>query len=181
MHYCVADYVMDIAQNAVEAGARNVGIEYRETETAIEVEVRDDGRGMSEEARGRALDPFFTDGIKHPGRSVGLGLPFLVQGVEQAGGDWDLESGPGSGTRVSFSFPKGNADAPPEGDLPGLFRALLCLDGDHELVVHRRGGRRVGAQGYELRRSELEEALGGLGTAASLGLLREYIESQEEA
>ncbi len=180
MHYCVADYVLDIAQNALEAGARNVRVEYGSAGDAIEVEVIDDGSGMSAEIRSRALDPFHTDGIKHPGRSVGLGLPFLVQGVEQAGGGWSLESRPGWGTRVSFSFPKGGLDTPPEGDLPGLFRSLLCLDGRHELVVRRRkvsqGG---GAAEYMLSRGELELALGELGTGASLGLLLDYIESQE--
>ena len=185
MHYALCDYVLDIAQNAVEAGSREVRIEFVESEEAIDVLVSDDGRGMTAEERKRALDPFYSDGTKHARRKVGLGLPFLAQAVAQADGIWSLESERGRGTKVSFRFPKGNVDCPPVGDVPGLFLSALCLPGGHEMVVRRvkpapAGGAGGGSSEYELRRSELAEAVGGLERASSLSLIREYLESQEE-
>jgi hypothetical protein len=175
MHYALGDYVLDIAQNAVEAGPRDVTVELDEAEDAFRVAVRDDGRGMTEDERARALDPFYTDGTKHAGRKVGLGLPFLVQAVEQAGGSWSLESEKGVGTKVEFAFPAASVDSPPVGDIPSLIFALLCLPGGHEMVVRRSGPK----GSYEHRRSELAEALGGLERASSLALLKDYLASME--
>ena len=181
MHYALCDYVLDVVQNAVEAGSREVRIEFVESADATSVIVSDDGRGMTAAERERALDPFYSDGTKHAKRKVGLGLPFLAQAVAQAGGELSLESEKGVCTKVAFRFPKGNVDCPPQGDVPGLFLSALCLPGGHEMVVRRvmpeAGG---GSSEYELRRSELSEAVGGLERASSLALLREYLESQEE-
>lgn len=178
MHYCLEDYVLDIAQNAVEAGSRTVAITLVEDGESRRVDIVDDGKGMGEEELKRALDPFYTDGQKHAKRKVGLGLPFLKQATDQAEGDFRIESEKGRGTRVSFSFPLANLDSPPLGELPSLFLSLLCLPGDHEMVIRRS---RLGedALDYELVRSELAEALGGLELASSLALLRDYLVSQE--
>lgn len=179
MHYALCDYVLDIAQNAVEAGSTSVSVDFVETEKETSVVVADDGCGMSEEELGRALDPFYSDGKKHSKRRVGLGLPFLKQATEQANGTFSIESKKGKGTRVAFSFPKDNVDSPPTGGIPELFLSLLCLPGGHELAVRRRReGER--ALSYELSRRELSEAVGGLERGDSLSLLREYLASQEE-
>lgn len=175
MHYGLGDYVLDIAQNAVEAGSSEVVVELDESEDGVGVKVRDDGRGMTAEERARALDPFYSDGTKHAKRRVGLGLPFLVQAAEQAGGRWAIESVKGSGTEVRFSFPAASVDSPPTGDIPSLILGLLCLPGEYEMIVRRKGPR----GSYELRRSEVSEALGSLERASSLGLLKDYLNSQE--
>jgi hypothetical protein len=176
MHYGLGDYVLDIAQNAVEAGSGEVVVELDESDAGFRVAVSDDGRGMTEEERARALDPFFTDGTKHAKRKVGLGLPFLVQAVELSGGRWSIESEKGAGTKVEFSFPAANVDSPPTGDVPSLILGLLCLPDCREMIVRRSGPR----GSYELKRSELAEALGGLERASSLALLKEYLASMED-
>ncbi len=182
MHFCLCDFVLDITQNAVEAGARNIELDLFEGEGRISVRVSDDGGGMTEEERARALDPFHTDGTKHPGRKVGLGLPFLVQGVQAAGGSWSIESRRGKGTTVSFSFPADHVDTPPLGDVAGLFRSVLAFDGAYGMRIRRRReagfGGREGTE-YELSRSELEEAAGNFSEASSLILLGRYLESLE--
>jgi hypothetical protein len=175
MHFGLGDYVLDIAQNAAEAGPAEVTVDLDESVDGIRVAVSDDGRGMTAEERAKALDPFYTDGTKHAGRRVGLGLPFLVQAVEAAGGSWAIESTKGAGTKVEFSFPSASVDSPPTGDLPSLFLGLLCLPGGHEMLLRRKGPR----GSYELRRSELSEAVGGLERASSLALLRDYLRSIE--
>ena len=39
---------------------------------------------MTDEELKKAVDPFYTDGLKHKKRKVGLGLPFMIQAVQQA-------------------------------------------------------------------------------------------------
>jgi Signal transduction histidine kinase len=175
MHYGLGDYVLDIAQNAVEAGSGEVVVALEESAEGFRVTIQDDGCGMTEDERARALDPFYTDGKKHAKRKVGLGLPFLVEAVELAGGSWSLESKKGEGTRVEFFFPSSNIDSPPTGDVAGLILGILCLPGSHEMLVRRTGPR----GSYELKRSELSEAVGGLERASSLGLLKDYLVSME--
>lgn len=152
-------------------------LKLEESEAGVRVEIRDDGRGMDEVELRLALDPFHSDGKKHAKRRVGLGLPFLVQGVEQAGGEFAIESKRGEGSSVRFRFPAENPDRPPLGDLPELFLVLLTLRGAKEMLIRRT---RADGSGYEIRRSELAEALGGLERADSLALLREYLVSQED-
>jgi hypothetical protein len=175
MHYGLGDYVLDITQNAVEAGSCKVVVELDESEEGFRVTVSDDGRGMTADERARALDPFYTDGTKHARRKVGLGLPFLVQAVDLAGGCWSIESEKGVGTKVRFDFPAASVDSPPVGELPSLILGLLCLPGDHEMIVRRSGPR----GSYELKRSELADAVGGLERASSLALLMDYLTSME--
>lgn len=177
MHFAVCDFLLDLVQNSVEAGARTVRIDVVESGGSIDATVEDDGKGMDERELERAKDPFYTDGTKHARRKVGLGLPFLIQAVEQAGGDFRISSRKGSGTRVSFGFPADGVDTPPLGDLPGLFLSAMCFDGDYELVIRRRApARRVD---YEIRRSEILGAVGPLDDAGALVSVREFLASQE--
>jgi len=159
----------------VELELREDGSDYRFT-------VSDDGRGMDAAELARAADPFVTDGAKHPGRRVGLGLPFLLQTAEQSGGGAELRSEKGKGTVVSARFDAANIDFPPEGDVPGLFRTAFMFGGPKDVAI-RRFRRRAGLPtlDYGVRRSELEDALGGLGDAGALVLLGRYLASLEEA
>ncbi len=181
MHFAIVDFVADIAQNAVEAGASLVTVEIEEGEDSVLVRVTDDGCGMDEEGKSRAMDPFRSGAAKHPGRKVGLGLQSLATTVGQNGGMFSLESEKGRGSKVEFRFDRRQVDCPPMGDLPRLFLSTLCLPGDHELII-RRQRRSMTAEAvleYRLSRQELAEALGGLERASSLALLKEYLESQE--
>ena len=115
MHFGLGDYVLDIAQNAVEAGSVAVVVDLDETVDAFRVSVSDDGRGMTAEERARALDPFYTDGTKHVKRKVGLGLPFLVQAVDLAGGRWTIESEKGRGHESRIFLSRCVRGQPPDG------------------------------------------------------------------
>jgi len=177
VHFAVCDFLLDLVQNSVEAGARTVRIDVVESGGSIDATVEDDGKGMDERELERAKDPFYTDGTKHARRKVGLGLPFLIQATEQAGGDFRISSRKGSGTRVSFGFPVDGVDTPPLGDLPGLFLSAMCFDGDYELVIRRRAPAR--GVDYEIRRSEILEAAGPLDDASALVAVREFLASHE--
>jgi hypothetical protein len=172
----LADLVTDITQNACEAGADTVELEITESEKEFRFLVKDNGKGMTEEELSRVVDPFVTDGIKHPNRKVGLGLPFLIQTAEQSNGGWDIKSEKGKGTKVTAWFDSTNVDMPPVGDISGMFRTILMFDTRAEIVIRRKP---EGGDEYEVRKSELAEALGGLEDAGSLVLLDQYLRSLE--
>lgn len=105
MHGTIGDFILDLVENSVEAGSSFIEVEIGEAEDGVHVRVADDGCGMNSEERERALDSLKNSGAKHPGRKVGLGLPFIQQAVEQAGGSFSLQSEKGRGTKVCFFFP----------------------------------------------------------------------------
>ena len=180
MHFTLADLVTDITQNACESGAKLVELEVKESGGEFRFLVRDNGKGMTKEEMNNAIDPFVTDGEKHPHRKVGLGLPFLIQTAAQSGGGWDAQSEKGKGTTATAWFDTGNVDTPPVGDLPGMFRTVLMFEGPEDIVI-RRSRQRDGEEtlDYEIRKTELAEALGGLDDAGSLMLLDQYLRSLE--
>jgi len=136
---------------------------------------------MTREELSRVTDPFVTDGVKHPHRKVGLGLPFLLQTAEQSGGGCNLDSEKGRGTTVTAWFDTGNIDMPPEGDVPGMFRSVFMFRGPKDIVVRRfRDRAGMPPLDYEVRRTELEDALGSLEDTESLILLGRYLRSLEE-
>jgi signal transduction histidine kinase len=76
---------------------------------AIAVAVSDDGSGMPEEVRQRALEPFFT--TKGPGRGTGLGLASVYGFATQAGGTVSIQSSVGRGTTVRIILPSASQSA----------------------------------------------------------------------
>lgn len=181
MHAAVCDFILDCLQNSIEAGARVVKLELAETAETISVSIEDDGIGMTDDEQQRAVDPFYTDGVKHKERKVGLGLPFMIQAVQQVEGDWSLDSEKGRGTGLKFSFNSAHVDTPPMGDISGMILQALMFDGDFELEFDRKYEKNGAAEGYFLKRTELIEVLGDLNDADSLILAKQFLRSQEEA
>ena len=204
MHFTLTDLVTDITQNGVESGAALVELFISETSDSsgkgeFRFTVKDNGKGMSGKELKRAQDPFVTDGVKHPHRKVGLGLPFLIQTAEASGGGWKMESrkrgeaessggepspmgtAECSGTEISAWFDLGNVDTPPVGDIPGMFRTVLLFGGPEEMSIRRFRDTPAGRLDYEIRKTELASALGDLEDTQSLILLDQYLRSLEDA
>lgn len=178
MHYSLCDMIADITQNSIEAGANHIALECVQNADALNVTVQDDGKGMSKETLVKAQNPFYTDGIKHPKRKVGLGIPFLIQTAEETNGFWNIQSEPGKGTTVTMRFNLKNIDTPPVGSLSELFFSVMTLPGEYDMDIHRVDF--VAQRDYSFNRNELKEALGGeLSSAASQLLLKKFIDSQE--
>ena len=117
-------HMLDIAENSLRAGAKLIRIRLRDDEAAdrIELEVEDDGAGMTPEQCEAALSPFHTTRTE---RSVGLGLPLLAQAAREAEGDCELESKPGTGTKVRAWFQASHPDCRPLGDFMATFVTLM--------------------------------------------------------
>lgn len=69
----------------------------------LRIAVRDRGKGMSPEVLERVGEPFFT--TKAPGHGMGLGLFLTRAVVESLGGNLDINSTVGVGTRVVITLP----------------------------------------------------------------------------
>ncbi|RPI80601.1 MAG: ATP-binding protein [Chloroflexi bacterium] len=117
-------HLLDIAENSVAAGARNISISMKEDllHDILEASVTDDGKGMTAEQAARVLDPFVTSRTT---RKVGLGLPLLKAAAEACQGGLELFSEPGKGTRVVVNFQHSHIDRMPVGDLPGTILSLV--------------------------------------------------------
>lgn len=75
----------------------------------VELRVADNGTGMSEDVRQRAVDPFFT--TKPQGRGTGLGLSMVFGYVRQSNGSMRIDSEPGVGTVITILMPHYAAQA----------------------------------------------------------------------
>ena len=96
-------HILDMVQNAVEAGASKIEIRIDEDLKAdrLRIEIRDNGRGLSEDQKAKVLDPFYTT---RKTRHIGLGLPLFFTACRQCGGNLDVYSTPGGGRRFKPIF-----------------------------------------------------------------------------
>ena len=175
MHATVCDYMADTVQNSMEAGATRVDVELVEDGETVRVAIKDNGKGMDDSTQRRVWNPFYSEAGKHDKRRVGLGLPFLRQAVEATGGTVSLESEPGRGTTLEYSFGAKHLDMPPLGNVPRTIISLMNYAEQCELRFTRsRGGR-----SYTIGRQELVDALGNLDEVGNIVLAREFLEGQE--
>lgn len=121
--------ILDIAQNSIAAGARNISISLLEDEGGqLKITVSDDGRGMSGEVVKKAADPFYTTRTT---RKVGLGLPLFRMAAELTGGELVINSitsdddSVNHGTTVTAVFNTGSVDCPPLGDMLETIAVLI--------------------------------------------------------
>ncbi len=174
MHYTLCDQIADIVQNSMEAGATEIQVELVENEKVAVVYVRDNGPGFE-------YKPLYTNGLKHPHRTTGLGLAFLAQTVEQTDGSWKIDSSE-NGTTVQMEFNLTHIDTPPIGDVPLLFRDLLVQHSGKEsllLTVHRMKEADNVRKEYFFTNVQLAEAIGDIQTAGGLALLETFLRNQE--
>lgn len=112
----------------------------------LQLEVRDDGIGMSEETRLRCLEPFYSTKAQRGG--TGLGLAMVYGMMQRHEGSIEVESTQGKGTCVRLIFPVRETTtqaAKTDVIVPEKTEVLrvLCIDDEpnvRELVVDCLGG-----------------------------------------
>lgn len=94
--------LLNLAQNAVEAGAQHLRLSAAVVEGTIAVDIADDGHGLPPRARENIFRPFF--GSARPG-GTGLGLAIARELMRAQGGDLILVESTGSGTVFRLKLP----------------------------------------------------------------------------
>lgn len=153
----LAMHILDIVQNSISAGAKNIWIEVLVSvaRDLLSISIRDDGKGMTPEMIARVTDPYCTTRTT---RKVGLGLPLFRQTAEQAGGSLSIESTLGVGTTVTANFGLNHIDRPPMGDLANAYVLLLGANPDINLILHYV----TDENEFSVSTREIDEALDGL-------------------
>jgi len=107
------EVLINVILNAIEALREGGVISIRTwpADEQIRCAVTDNGVGMPEDARRRALEPFFT--TKGP-KSTGLGLSVAYGTIQRCGGTLKIDSAEGEGTTVTLSLPAGVGTKPPQ-------------------------------------------------------------------
>ena len=92
------------AHSGATSGRTDVQVRASATGDAVQIDVIDDGPGMTAEVLQRATDPFFT--TRQEGQGMGLGL-YLARSIADAlGGTLELRSRLGEGVHASLRFPR---------------------------------------------------------------------------
>mgnify|MGYP004463044567 CR=1 FL=1 len=117
-------HILDIAHNSIKAGADTVEISVDEqpAKNTLEIAVKDNGCGMSEEFLKRVKDPFTTTRTT---RKAGLGIPLFEAAAVQTGGHLDIESKQGRGTVLKACFVYDSIDRAPLGDIKSTLITLI--------------------------------------------------------
>jgi len=149
-------HIMDIVENSVAAGAKQVQISVVEdgTKNQLRIAIKDDGRGIPEDRLEQVLDPFYTTRTT---RRVGLGLSLFREAARRCDGEFALHSKEGEGTEVRASFRLDHLDLAPLGDVASSMTSLIMGNPEVDFVyTHERNGRAFQVDTRDLRK-ELQE------------------------
>ncbi len=124
-----------------EDGVRSLG--WGRPGPYVTLAVIDDGAGMDAATLEKIYDPFFT--TKPVGSGTGLGMSIVYGAIQQHHAHIQIESTPGTGTRITLRFPPAATAAPLEdedsaAEVPGGSETVLLVE-DNEGV--RAAARRI--------------------------------------
>lgn len=148
-------HILDIAENSVAAGATRIEIRIIEDikKDILSIEIKDNGRGMTEEELRKADDPFYTT---RKTRKVGLGLSLLTQSAKEAEGDISITSGEGKGTVVCATFKHSHIDRRPVGNIADTLIVLISGNPDIDFSYEHKKDNKI----YSIETRELRAELG---------------------
>ncbi|MCV3272124.1 ATP-binding protein [Roseobacter sinensis] len=127
-----------IADGMKEAHAEDIARHDARAYRYVEISVTDDGPGMSEEVKDRALDPFFT--TKDASSGSGLGLSMVYGFIQKSDGELRIYSELGFGSTIRIVLPRGtseNAREEPMTRLPmrrGDGQTILLVEDEESLL-----------------------------------------------
>ena len=165
-------HILDLVQNSLAAAATKVTIMVRELtgQNRLEIEIRDNGRGIPRSSLGKVHDPFYTT---RSSRQVGLGLSLFEAAARQCSGTMTVECQPGQGTTVLAVFQYDHLDRAPLGNMADTILALIATNpGVDFCYIHQ-----YDTEQYQFDTREIKEYLGcaDLAAPAVIAALREYL------
>ncbi len=151
--------ILDITENSVKAKATLVEIFITEVGDRLELSIKDNGTGMTDEVLKSVKNPFYTTRTT---RKVGMGIPLLQFAAEQTGGKLTIESKhidsfpDNHGTTVTALFYKNHIDFTPLGDVISSLTTLIQGHPETDfLFIHKKEEKQI-----ELDTREIREVLG---------------------
>ena len=171
-------HILDIAENSITAGAKNIEIKVLEDtkKDIIRIEIIDDGKGMTEEQIQKVTDPFFTSRTT---RKVGLGLSLLNQAAKMANGTMNIKSTVGKGTDVNATFQLGHIDRQPLGNIAETIITLIAGYPETNIkYMHQRDD-----QKFVFDTVEIKDRLQGIAinSTSALIFIKKYITENTES
>ena len=153
----IALNILDIANNSIRAGCKTLKIEIEESEkdNFMKLTITDDGCGMDEEILKKVTDPFYSS---RKTRHIGLGVPFLKQHAEMAGGMFDIKSELGVGTVVTATFVLDHPDRQPLGDIESVMAMIISSNPEIDYYYRHK----TDAAEAELDTKAVKEELGDI-------------------
>jgi signal transduction histidine kinase len=103
----MAQVIVNLVQNAIEAGASRVIVSSTAHQDSVRISVQDDGGGVTEERQRRLFDPFYTTRQGQGGTGLGLSITHGI--VRDHGGSIDVVSDPGRDTTFTVALPRAGA------------------------------------------------------------------------
>ncbi|HEU4451144.1 MAG TPA: HAMP domain-containing sensor histidine kinase [Gaiellaceae bacterium] len=97
--------VANLVGNALEHGGRDVAVRVGRDGVGAFVEVSDHGPGIPREELPHLFDRFYKADRARAGAGSGLGLAIALENARLLGGDIDVTSDPGVGTRFTLRLP----------------------------------------------------------------------------
>ena len=111
----VQQVIINLVVNAVDAMEQSaqprLGVRTFRSGDWCAIEISDNGHGIPEEHRKRLFEPFFT--TKPVGKGTGLGLSITYSLVQAHGGELDVDSVSGEGSRFTVRLPATTDGAAP--------------------------------------------------------------------
>ena len=146
--------ILDIVQNSIRAKASMISISVEESVigNTLSIGIKDNGEGMPAKMLETVTDPYTTSRTK---RKVGLGLPFLRQHAEMAGGNLNIISVPGEGTSVEANFILNHFDRQPLGDISGVLKIMIIANPGIEFAYRHK----TDMGKFEIDTKEIKEVL----------------------
>ncbi|MCW5600460.1 ATP-binding protein [Nitrosomonas sp.] len=95
--------ILNLLNNAADASTNEVKIKSHWDQQMLNLEIHDDGEGLTKEAMQRAGEAFFTS--KAPGQGFGIGLFLANANIERFGGSVRLFNHPEGGACIHVSLP----------------------------------------------------------------------------
>ncbi len=101
---CMVKVFLNFFKNAIDAGAYNITITVLKKGDFAIIEIKDDGKGITEEDKKYILEPFYSTKLKR----LGLGLPNAQKSILSHNGKLEFYSNEGEGSVFKVYLPLSN-------------------------------------------------------------------------
>ena len=168
-------HLIDIIENSITAGSTLIEIAVKEMThiNMLQIEISDNGCGMSQELLNHVTDPFVTSRTT---RKVGLGISLFKSACERCNGNFIITSQVNVGTKIVATMEYDHIDRAPIGRIEDTITTLLLNQGVELVYLHM-----VNDKSFIFDSREIKNIVGDqLNTPDILMWLKEYISENIE-